>query len=79
MQGFDTMRAKLEAQESFNILAATLELLELFWIHGSHIALEQPETAMSWSEPIVQAWIQRLGLYLTRVAQCAWVEPKKIA
>ena len=77
MQGFDTMRAKLEAQESFNILATTLELLELFWIHGSHIALEQPETAMSWSEPIVIAWIQRLGLYLTRVAQCAWVEPNE--
>ena len=49
------MRAKLEAQESFNILATTLELLELFWIHGSHIALEQPETAMSWSEPIVHS------------------------
>lgn len=76
LQGFDTMRAKLEAQESYNILAATIELLELFWIHGSHIALEQPETAMSWSEPIVIAWIQRLGLYLTRVAQCAWVEPQ---
>ena len=70
------MRAKLEAQESFNILATTIELLELFWIHGSHIALEQPETAMSWSEPIVISWIQRLGLYLTRVAQCAWVEPQ---
>ena len=76
LQGFDTMRAKLEAQESFNILATTIELLELFWIHGSHIALEQPETAMSWSEPIVISWIQRLGLYLTRVAQCAWVDPQ---
>ena len=31
---------------------------------------------MSWSEPIVIAWIQRLGLHLTRVAQCAWVEPQ---
>ena len=70
------MRAKLESQESFNILASTIELLELFWIHGSHIALEQPESAMSWSEPIVISWINRLGLHLTRVAQCAWVDPQ---
>ncbi len=36
---FDTLWANLEARESFNILSATIELLELFWIHGSHIAL----------------------------------------
>ena len=48
-----------KVQESFTMLERCVNCLNLTVSAGGHSHLEQPKTAMSWEEPVVQAFIQQ--------------------
>ena len=62
----------LKVQESHTMLARCITCLQIVVSAGGHSHLEQPKTAMSWDEPIVQQFISQHGCACISIAACGY-------
>ena len=61
-----------KVQESFTMLERCVNCLNLTVSAGGHSHLEQPKTAMSWEEPVVQTFIQQHACSCISMAACQY-------
>ena len=62
----------LRVQESNVMLERCVSCLRLVISSGGHSHLEQPSTAMSWQEPVVQQYIQQESCNCIAIAACGY-------
>ena len=62
----------LRVQESNVMLERCVACLRLVISSGGHSHLEQPSTAMSWDEPVVQQYIQQESCSCIAIAACGY-------
>lgn len=61
---FDTEECLYRFHSSKEIICRTVRILELQHVHGGYSALEQPLSAMSWEEPVIQEHVHHFSLRL---------------
>ena len=59
-----------QVQESSTMLFRAVMCLQLVFLAGGHVHLEQPTNAMSWLEPFVQSFLQLISAFCVSVAAC---------
>ena len=62
----------LKVQESNMMLERCIQCLRLVVSAGGHAHLEQPKSAMSWQEPMVQQFIQQESCVCVSIAACGY-------
>lgn len=62
----------LRVQESNMMLERCIQCLRLVVSAGGHAHLEQPKSAMSWQEPMVQQFIQQESCVCVSIAACGY-------
>ena len=62
----------LRVQESNMMLERCIQCLRLVISAGGHAHLEQPKSAMSWQEPMVQQFIQQESCVCVSIAACGY-------
>ena len=62
----------LKVQESNLMLERCVQCLRLINSAGGHSHLEQPHTAMSWQEPVVQQYIEQESCSCVCIAACGY-------
>jgi len=62
----------LKVQESNMMLERCVQCLRLVNSAGGHSHLEQPHTAMSWQEPVVQQYIEQQSCSCVCIAACCY-------
>ena len=62
----------MKVQESHTMLARCITCLQIVVSAGGHGHLEQPKTAMSWDEPIVQQFVSQHACACISIAACGY-------
>ena len=62
----------LKVQDSHTILVNCVEALVVTYSSGGDGHLEQPTTAMSWSEPCVQQWLMTAACHCINLPACLY-------
>ena len=69
----DLTPAELEkVQTSATMLHRCVTCLQLIFLAGGHVHLEQPTNAMSWSEDFVQMFLKLISAHCISIAACAF-------
>ena len=62
----------LKVQDSHAMLSNCIQALMVTYASGGHGHLEQPTTAMSWSEPCVQQWLLTASCHCINLPACLY-------
>ena len=61
-----------KVQASSTMLYRCIICLQLIFLAGGHVHLEQPTNAMSWSEAFVQTFLKLISAHCVSIAACAY-------